>query len=193
MSIDARYPGSCNDKFIFKKSGLRDIMKEAYWDNHCWLLGYSGYTYEPWMQLPLPHATPETPEGRYTKLHCRARSKVERCIGLLKARWRCLLNDRTLHYSPVKAGGIVNACAVLHNFVRQHNVLDSQPIVLPDPEDVFEDWEETIARNGLLGLPRVLGLVDGTLVKIFPPKLAEFREGYYCRKGYTALNVQVVS
>lgn len=93
--------------------------------------GDSIYPHEPWMQLPLIQAEPGTPEYRYTRLHCRCRNAVERCIGVLKARWRCLLCDRTLHYKPAKAGMIVNACVVLHNYLREINE--------PNPQPEFED------------------------------------------------------
>lgn len=54
-------------------------------------------------------------EERYTKLHCKARCSVERCIGVLKGRFRCLMRARVLHYEPHRAAQIVKACAVLHN------------------------------------------------------------------------------
>jgi len=81
--------------------------------------------------LPLPHAEEGTPEYYYTKLHCQCRNAVERCIGVLKARWRCLLCDRTLHYEPTFVGFIVNACAVLHNILTVLRV--------PQPPPMFED------------------------------------------------------
>ncbi|KAJ0179164.1 hypothetical protein K1T71_004876 [Dendrolimus kikuchii] len=37
---------------------------------------------------------------------------------VLKARFRCLLAARALHYNPVTAGKIVNACCVLHNIAN---------------------------------------------------------------------------
>ncbi|KAH7959253.1 hypothetical protein HPB49_009681 [Dermacentor silvarum] len=40
---------------------------------------------------------------------------VERCIGLLKSRFRCHQRYRALHYEPDRAANIVAACAVLHN------------------------------------------------------------------------------
>lgn len=41
-----------------------------------------------------------TPSARYTNAHMIARSSVERAIGMLKGRWRCLRKERALHYSP---------------------------------------------------------------------------------------------
>ncbi|KAH7974042.1 hypothetical protein HPB49_008826 [Dermacentor silvarum] len=54
-------------------------------------------------------------EGRYNTAHASMRSVVERCIGLLKSRFRCLQRHRALHYEPDRAANIVAACAVLRN------------------------------------------------------------------------------
>ena len=116
-------------------------MKEAFSEEPCWLLGNvwhcmpfsnyqslianltflhfctgdSGYRLEPWVILPILDAPPGSNEEKFTKRHCHARNCVERCIGVLKSRFRCLLRARMLHYTPLKAAKIVKACAVLHN------------------------------------------------------------------------------
>lgn len=64
---------------------------------------------------PIVDAPEGSPEQYYTKLHCSARNTVERTIGVLKNRWRCLLGHRVLHYHPDVAAKIINACCVLHN------------------------------------------------------------------------------
>lgn len=55
------------------------------------------------------------------------RSIIERCNGVLKNRFRCLLKHRVLHYTPIMAGKIVNACVVLHNMCIDNNI--------PEPEE----------------------------------------------------------
>ncbi|KAM9469713.1 putative nuclease HARBI1 [Clarias gariepinus] len=44
--------------------------------------------------------------------------------------------------------------------------------------------------HAIAGIPRVLGLVDGTLIPIFTPSVLD--QAYMSRKGYAAINVQVV-
>ncbi|KAH7975254.1 hypothetical protein HPB49_025344 [Dermacentor silvarum] len=61
------------------------------------------------------HPPARTAEGRYNTAHASMRSVVERCIGLLKSRFRCLQRHRALHYEPDRAANIVAACAVLRN------------------------------------------------------------------------------
>jgi len=45
-----------------------------------------------------------TPEAKYTEHIVKARSAEERCIGILKGRWRYLRKERALHYQPEFAG-----------------------------------------------------------------------------------------
>ncbi|KAI4455596.1 dde superfamily endonuclease [Holotrichia oblita] len=52
------------------------------------------------------------------------RTTIERCNGVLKNRFRCLLKHRVLHYQPQTAAKIVNACAVLHNLCTDNNIED---------------------------------------------------------------------
>lgn len=53
------------------------------------LAGDSGYPLKQWLLTPFPN--PQSAEERnYNVRHSQARAVVERTIGLLKGRWRCL-------------------------------------------------------------------------------------------------------
>ncbi|XP_040069335.2 uncharacterized protein LOC120842339 [Ixodes scapularis] len=60
------------------------------------------------------------------------RSVVERCIGLLKSRFRCLQGHRALFYHPTTATVIISACAVLHNICLSSNEPEPEPDSDPD-------------------------------------------------------------
>lgn len=83
---------------------------------------------------PILNAAPGSQEDVYTTRHIQARNCIERCFGLLKARWRCLLKHRTLHYHPHIASKIVTACCVLHNIALQAR--------LPPPVDIAEQHDD---------------------------------------------------
>lgn len=55
---------------------------------------------------PKLNQPPRSPGALYTDAHARARCSVERTIGVLKGRWRCLRKERGLHYSPEFAGNL---------------------------------------------------------------------------------------
>lgn len=94
----------------------------------------SGYPSECWLLTPILNAVDGSREAAYTAKHIKARNCVERCIGVLKGRFRCILKHRTLEYAPVKAGKIINACAILHNMCTMAR--------LPLPAEEAEETEE---------------------------------------------------
>ncbi|KAM7284600.1 putative nuclease HARBI1 isoform X1 [Ixodes scapularis] len=94
------------------------------------VIGDSGYPLEPWLITPVPgnHAT-STACGRFNNAHSSIRSVVERCIGLLKNRFR----HRALYYHPSTATAIISACAVLHNICLASS--EPEPESDSDPEE----------------------------------------------------------
>ncbi|XP_028980658.2 putative nuclease HARBI1 [Esox lucius] len=100
-NIVARWPGSTHDSYILTNS-MVGMRLQAGRVRDGWLLGDSGYPLKTWLLTPLTN--PQTDrERRYNDAHSRTRSVVERAIGQLKCRWRCL--DRTggmLLYRPDK-------------------------------------------------------------------------------------------
>ncbi|KAL6474794.1 hypothetical protein MHYP_G00158340 [Metynnis hypsauchen] len=89
------------DRSGISQSSLSRAMP-AVLDGIICMSGDSGYALQTWLTTPL--CNPQTDrERRYNSLHSRTRSVVERAIGQLKNRWRCL--DRTggmLLYRPEK-------------------------------------------------------------------------------------------
>ncbi|XP_013192927.1 putative nuclease HARBI1 isoform X2 [Amyelois transitella] len=121
LSVDASHPGSFHDSFIWSHHPVRyhldNLESEA-----TWLLGDSGYSQRRTMMTPILDAEPDTPEAYYTQKHVKAMNVMESTISLLKARFRCLLCHKALHYRPQVAGLITNACVILHNICNENNV-----------------------------------------------------------------------
>lgn len=117
------------------------------------ILGDSGYFTAPWLHIPLIHAVRGTPEYVYTRLHCHCRNGVERCIGVLKERWRLLCSDRCVNYGDAAyAGQFVNACVVLHNFCIADGVPNPRPRLENEPDvqpDDFNDLPLHLRERGL--------------------------------------------
>lgn len=80
----------------------------------------AGYALQPWLLTPIGDAVENTAESRYNDAHISACNCIERCFGVLKQRFRCLLKHRTLHYKPVRAAKIVYSCVILHNIAIQN-------------------------------------------------------------------------
>ncbi|KAL4719275.1 hypothetical protein ACJJTC_016555, partial [Scirpophaga incertulas] len=146
LSLNSKFGGSAHDSHIWSASIMEGYMRGLHQHNeNVWLLGDSGYPQRPWLMTPILNAAPGSREELYTSRHVQARNCIERCFGLLKSRWRCLLKDRTLHYHPVVASKIVVACSVLHNMA-----LTATPLPLPlefAADDVDDNTGEAPLEN----------------------------------------------
>ncbi|KAI8115145.1 putative nuclease HARBI1 [Lucilia cuprina] len=121
-AVDARRPGSCHDSFVWKLSRARQFFLHNYsnGDTNSWLLGDSGYGLEPFLLTPYKDVSSGMPEHKFNNKHASGRNIVERIIGVLKSRFRCLLG--TLLYTPQKVVQIINVCCALHNICREFNI-----------------------------------------------------------------------
>uniref|UniRef100_A0A2H1VB94 SFRICE_022941 n=1 Tax=Spodoptera frugiperda TaxID=7108 RepID=A0A2H1VB94_SPOFR len=117
-NIEYRYVGIVNQvddedaelTVMFMK--IRDDKGQMFSIDENDVSGDSGYTLGRYMMTQIINTSPGSPDAYYTDIHTRTRNVTERIIGLLKARFRCLLVHRVLHYSPLVAASIVNACSV---------------------------------------------------------------------------------
>lgn len=109
------------------------------------ILGDSGYPLEPWLLTPIENADINTPEGQYTQAHIKARNCIERCFGVLKQRFRCLLKHRILHYDPVRAAKIIYSCVVLHNISCRDRV--PQPVDEIDVHYIHQYNDQVLPSN----------------------------------------------
>ncbi|XP_055844508.1 putative nuclease HARBI1 [Episyrphus balteatus] len=124
LAINSKYGGSAHDSFVWRQSAQREKMNTDYCagSSSTWLLGDSGYPLEPFLLTPYRSAAENSPEAWFNHVHSQARSTVERCIGVMKTRWRCILEERKLRYSPKRSATIVNVCAALHNICCEQRV-----------------------------------------------------------------------
>ncbi|XP_049301914.1 putative nuclease HARBI1 [Bactrocera dorsalis] len=125
-SIDARYPGCNHDSHVWGLSKLRSHMERRYreGERNAWLLGDAGYPLQPWLMTPYRSVSQGSPQSNYNMRHSTTRNIVERTIGVLKNRFRCLLGARELHYSPHKVSQIINVACALHNICIYYKVGD---------------------------------------------------------------------
>ena len=65
---------------------------------------------------------PTTPKEFFNVKHSSARNVIERCFGILKARWG-ILKDNSYYPVELKVK-VIMACCLLHNFIRQEMPID---------------------------------------------------------------------
>ncbi|XP_050338514.1 putative nuclease HARBI1 [Bactrocera neohumeralis] len=129
-AVDARYPGSSHDAFIWGMSHAKQYFRTQYESGQrsLRLLGDCGYGIEPFLLTPYRDPQFNSMEYKFNIAHTAARNIVERTIGVLKSRFRCLMS--TLHYRPEKVVKIVNVCCALHNICRRYNIEYNQEVVI---------------------------------------------------------------
>ncbi|XP_067630133.1 putative nuclease HARBI1 isoform X5 [Eurosta solidaginis] len=97
-AICPQYGGAAHDSFVWKASKERLVMERQYnsGNRNSWLLGDSGYPLEPWLMTPyrLREDEPDERKSFFNDTHSKARSIVERTIGVYKGRRRILSDDR---------------------------------------------------------------------------------------------------
>nr|KAJ0198669.1 hypothetical protein LSAT_V11C600316300 [Lactuca sativa] len=65
---------------------------------------------------------PTTPKELFNMRHSSARNVIEKCFGILKARWG-ILRDNSYYPIDLK-NKIIMACCLLHNYIRQEMTID---------------------------------------------------------------------
>lgn len=95
-------------------------------------------------------------ERRYNSRIRSIRSLIERVIGVLKTRFRCIMGERQLRYRPTKVSKIIYACATLHNFLI-HNRFD----IMRDMN--YDDWNNAGAGQGFVNVGYFDNHVAGTM------------------------------
>nr|XP_050031665.1 putative nuclease HARBI1 [Dermacentor andersoni] len=145
LAVDALRTGSDHDARVWRTTWLRRRFQEGHIAKAGeYLLGDSGYPLEPWLLTPVTgHPPIHTAEGRYNTAHAAMRSIVERCIGLLKSRFRCLQRYCAVLYELDHAENIVAACSVLHNLC-----LDEGEVLLDDVSDDSSSSRSSDDENG---------------------------------------------
>lgn len=92
-----------------------------HYSNCLFIQGDSAYGLSPWLMRRYNGANLNDAQRNFNRRLVSARQIIERCIGVLKMRFRCILGERKLRYSPTKVGQIIYSCATLHNYLIANN------------------------------------------------------------------------
>lgn len=89
-------------------------------------------------------------ESHFNEVHSKARCIVERSIGIFKARWKVLSNDKRSRYCPKKIALLANVCAALHNICIKLKVNHYTEITASESNQIDVDVgaETNVTRIG---------------------------------------------
>lgn len=137
LNIVARYAGSAHDSRIYNNSHLKRRFEGGDLRNFK-LIGDQGYACSSVLLTPIRFPCNDA-ERRYNEHLTRARSSVERCFGILKARFRVLGPDSRIRLLPQTTTAVIVACAVLHNICIFHGINFNETDLIMDNIDVNEN------------------------------------------------------
>ncbi|XP_024883801.1 putative nuclease HARBI1 [Temnothorax curvispinosus] len=132
IHVFAGMPGCVHDMRVFLYSGVQRYCTPEYFPEDSHLLGDAAYTIQKNVMVPFydnGHLIRRQKEFN-TNLSS-ARITVERAIGLLKGRWRYLLDKLPMTRTDLIPYYIVSCC-VLHNFCLLNNDAIEIPVIIPD-------------------------------------------------------------
>ncbi|XP_061503752.1 uncharacterized protein LOC133391733 [Anopheles gambiae] len=122
--VNAKYGGASHDSHVWNRSpvGRFCSIKHRNLETGFKISGDSAYPRADWLIVPCRNATANSAEAEFNTLHTAARIIIERTIGVLKSRFRCLSGQRELLHTAVKCLKIINVCCALHNMCINYRV-----------------------------------------------------------------------
>ena len=145
LDISAGFPGSVHDARVLQMSGLngRALRNEILEGPNINLngvsvgpliVGDSTYPIFPWLLKPYQNVRNLDPtKVQFNTVLSRIRVIVERALGVLKERWRCLRKE--LEILTENVPGTIAACYILHNICIENGEPD------PDIDDSDDDGD----------------------------------------------------
>ncbi|XP_042401309.1 uncharacterized protein LOC121991365 [Zingiber officinale] len=130
------FPKPCGDQFYLVDSGYPNMSG--------FLASYRGQRYH--LRDYRRQGRPRGKEELFNYRHSTCRNIIERCIGVLKARFRIL---KDMPNYPITSQRLIPfACCAVHNFIRRHHAMDnlfmeysSEDMLMSGVEDSFGDQE----------------------------------------------------
>jgi hypothetical protein len=87
-----------------------------------------GYPLERILLVQYSNPQDQSDESAYNTAFLRLRNRVERAIGRLKMRFRCIdASGGALQYSPEMSCKIITTCAIISNFIDRWMGQDDEP------------------------------------------------------------------
>ena len=94
------------------------------------------------------HHQPTTPQECFNMKHSQERNCIERCFGILKARW-AILREKSFYPCKTQCRNI-STCCLFNNFIRSEmsiNLIEEFVGDVSSSQPMREDEEETLIRH----------------------------------------------
>ncbi|KAM0736428.1 putative nuclease HARBI1 [Formica fusca] len=119
---------------VFRLSRFQNMCTQINFPENSHLLGDSAYVIQKYIMVPFrDNGHLSETEINYNKIHSSARMIVERSLGLLKGRFRNILDNLPMTRADLIPKYIV-ACCIMHNICLLHDDMIDIPIIVNVPQ-----------------------------------------------------------
>lgn len=136
--------GSVHDMRVFRLSGFENMCTDENFPENSHILGDAAYSIQKYVMVPFKdngHLT--RAQITYNTTLSQARMMVERTIGLLKGRFRSLLDILPMRRTDLIPKYIC-ACCILHNICLIRNDWIDIPIIVHTDEPMQRNMENIL-------------------------------------------------
>ncbi|CAH2090619.1 unnamed protein product [Euphydryas editha] len=153
--------GSVHDARVFRLSHLQDYCTAEYFPDDTHLLGDKAYSIQPCIMVPYRNNGNMSRECiQYNMIHSSSRMMIERANGLLKGRFRSLLDKLPFKRTDLIPYYVITCC-ILHNICILRDDLIEIPILVNHEIPAFDIDVEV--NNAI----KVAGMNKREQIKIF--------------------------
>ena len=141
--------GSVHDMRAFRLSNFEIMCTNNHFPHDSHILGDAAYRLTKYIMVPFKdngHLLER--QIIFNKRLSSARMMVERSIGLLKGRFRSLLDTLPLYRTDLIPKYII-ACCILHNICLMHNDIIDIPVIVNEHNNVQVEPVEDRQREGI--------------------------------------------
>ncbi|XP_066585423.1 putative nuclease HARBI1 [Prorops nasuta] len=125
--------GSVHDMRVFRLSKFENMLNSTNFPDDSHILGDSAYGLHKYLIVPLrDNGRLTEAEINFNKCHSSARMMVERSLGLLKGRFRSILDKLPMTRTELIPKYVI-ACCILHNICIIKKDLINIPIIVDPP------------------------------------------------------------
>ena len=122
IDIVVKWPGSTHDAFIWRKSGINQMIKSGEIATiNGWFLGDSGYPLRQNLMTPILSPT-TVGDRRYNRAFLKTRKTIECTFGIWKRRRSMDKTGGSLCYKLDRICKLIVSTAILHNSCMNHGL-----------------------------------------------------------------------
>lgn len=141
--------GSVHDMRVFRLSNVENVFNDGNFPNDSHILGDAAYQISKYIMVPFKdNGHLSDAQIKYNFVHSSSRMIVERSLGLLKVRFRSLLDTLPMKRTDLIPKYII-ACCIMHNICLLQNDIIDIPLIVGEVNVERGQMNNNVQRDGI--------------------------------------------